>query len=594
MPYNVNRYNGVLQTTVPDQTVDTSSTDLRFVGKNYAGYGEILNENFLALLEHFRGDTQPRKSIPGQIWYDDLNNKIKFRSSDNTWRSIAIADVSLTPPTGLQSKDTGNFWYDNANGQISVWNGTDFELIGPERATGFGESKLTSAVIRDDSNIAHAIVKLTIDDTVIGVISDDEFTIGVIENIAGFTTIKKGITLVNTPVSGVTSSDHRFWGTASDTLKFTGLDISNFVLRSPGGSTYDDAGLTIGTDGDLRIAVDNGNEGVIENSLGNTLRVRIKTGPVEDDISIFSSVGILPGAHQRYNIGSATEQYNKLYSKEIYAQQFEGILNGNVVSDSGLTMIDALTDELNGTLIGSLKGDILDSSNNFVYEASTKTFTGTNATITNINANSITLVNRLTGDIIGDVYANDSSLAYNSNTKDWYGTFNGNADTATRLAGTPQINGVVFDGSQNVTVIDSSRVAKTGDTMVGNLTITAQPTLNDHAATVGYVNTAIRSRTIFLSLDTRGLNETSSGPGSVAYMLNTLAPVSNFEPGTRAHVASTRQNVTTAANVSRSSWIGRTFVSNVTVTTTVQDPTRNNNLIYEVNQAGNSWLYVSG
>jgi hypothetical protein len=204
------------------------------------------------------------------------------------------------------------------------------------------------------------------------------------------------------------------------------------------------------------------------------------------------------------------------------------------------------------------------------------------------------VVNRVIGDVKGDIYAQDDSIAYNNNTKDWYGTFNGNADTASKLAGTPQINGVVFDGSQNVTVIDSSRVAKTGDTMVGNLTITAQPTLNDHAATVQYVNTAIRSRTIFLSLDTRGLNETTNGPGSVANMLNTLAPVSNFEVGTRAHVASTRQNVSSTGVLTYASWIGYTSVSGVNITTTVSDPTRNNNLIYEVNQAGNSWVYVSG
>lgn len=594
MPYNVNRYNGVLQTTVPDQTVDTSSTDLRFVGKNYAGYGEILNENFLHLLESFRGDTQPRKSIPGQIWYDDLNNKIKFRSTDNQWRGLAIADVSSIPPTGLQNKDVGNFWYNSTAGQISVWNGSDFELIGPERATGFSETKLTSAVIRDDSNIAHAIVKLVVDNTVIGVISDDDFVIGTIESITGFTNIKKGITLVNTGSDGVTTGDHRFWGTAGDTLRFTGLDINNFVLRAPGGSTYDDAGLTVGTDGDLRIAIDNGDEAVIENSLGNTVRVRVKTGNVNDDIAIFSNVGFLPGTSNRFNIGSSGQRYREIHSREMYADTIEGTLNGNVVSDSGLTMANKLTNELNGTLIGDLKGNILDSANNYVYEASTKTFTGTNATITNVSTDTLTVVNRVVGDVKGDIYAQDDSIAYNNNTKDWYGTFNGNADTASKLAGTPQINGVVFDGSQNVTVIDSSRVAKTGDTMVGNLTITAQPTLNDHAATVQYVNTAIRSRTIFLSLDTRGLNETTNGPGSVANMLNTLAPVSNFEVGTRAHVASTRQNVSSTGTLTYSSWIGYTSVSGVVIQTTVADPTRNNNLIYEVNQAGNSWVYVSG
>ena len=594
MAYIVNRYNGVLQTSVPDQTVDSSSTDLKFVGKNYAGYGEILNENFLHLLENFRGDTQPRKSIPGQLWYDDLNNQIKFRSTDNKWRGLTVSDVSSTVPTGLQTKDTGNLWYNTGSSQINVWNGTDFELIGPERATGFAETKLTSAVIRDDSNIAHGVVKIVIDNTIIGIISDDEFVTGIIESVTGFTTIKKGITLVNTPVSGITSSDHRFWGTASDTMKFDGKDVTNFVLRSPGGSTYDDAGLTIGTDNDLRIAVDNGTQGIIENSIGNDIRVRIKTGAIEDDISIFSNVGMLPGVTNRYNIGSSGLRYRELHTREIYSDTIQSTLNGNVVGDSGLTLVDKLTDEISGTMVGDLKGNIKDSANNFVYEASTKTFTGTNATITNIDTNTLTVVNRVIGDFQGDIFATDASVAYNGNTKDWYGTFNGNASTATKFIGTPQINGVVFDGSQNVTVTDTSKVSKTGDTMVGNLTITATPTLNDHAATVGYVNNAIRSRSIFFSLDTRGLNETSSGPGSVAYMLNTLAPVSNFETGTRAYIASTNQNVSSTGALTYSSWIGYTSVSGVNITTTVSNPTRNDNLIYEVNQAGNSWIYVSG
>ena len=52
MAYTINRYNGTVLTTVADGTVDTS-TDLTFIGKNYAGYGEKQNENFLYLLENF-------------------------------------------------------------------------------------------------------------------------------------------------------------------------------------------------------------------------------------------------------------------------------------------------------------------------------------------------------------------------------------------------------------------------------------------------------------------------------------------------------------------------------------------------------------
>jgi hypothetical protein len=51
MAYTIDRYNGTTLTVVEDGTVD-QTTDIKLVGKNYAGYGEIQNENFLHLLEN--------------------------------------------------------------------------------------------------------------------------------------------------------------------------------------------------------------------------------------------------------------------------------------------------------------------------------------------------------------------------------------------------------------------------------------------------------------------------------------------------------------------------------------------------------------
>ena len=48
MAYTINKFDGTLLSTVDDGTID-QTTSLRFVGKNYAGYGEIQNENFLHL-----------------------------------------------------------------------------------------------------------------------------------------------------------------------------------------------------------------------------------------------------------------------------------------------------------------------------------------------------------------------------------------------------------------------------------------------------------------------------------------------------------------------------------------------------------------
>ena len=52
MAYIINLTNGTQLTSVEDGTIDPSTT-LKLVGKNYAGYGEIQNENFVHLLENF-------------------------------------------------------------------------------------------------------------------------------------------------------------------------------------------------------------------------------------------------------------------------------------------------------------------------------------------------------------------------------------------------------------------------------------------------------------------------------------------------------------------------------------------------------------
>ena len=78
MSYDINRFNGTLLVTVDDQTVNSTATDLKFVGRNYAGWGEIANENFLILLENFANSTQPPRAIAGQIWFDSTNKILKF------------------------------------------------------------------------------------------------------------------------------------------------------------------------------------------------------------------------------------------------------------------------------------------------------------------------------------------------------------------------------------------------------------------------------------------------------------------------------------------------------------------------------------
>lgn len=587
MAYEIDRYDGSVFTSIPDQTVDSTSCDLKLIGKNYAGYGKYENENFLALLENFRGDVQPRKPIIGQLWFDSSTNKIKFKDINAQWRSLTVTEININAPTSLTARDKGTLWFDDTHKQMNVWDGTQFVEIGPEIAYGHGQTRLRSGVIRDNGNVEHSIIRIYNENQVIGTISADEYNIGTIENIPGFTRIKKGITLVNTPADGVTTDEHYFWGTASNTLKFGGKTLSDFVLRTGSGSTFDDAGFAVGNDADLKIYVDETNKPVIENSLGNTIRFRIKTGATNNDVMVLSSVGVLPNDSNSYDLGSGSRQWREIHAVDMFSNT---VTATTIVGNVDGTVTGNVTGDVTGSVLGNLKY----SPTGIAYNATTQTFNGLVGNITVMNVDSVNVVDKIYGDLKGDLYHYDGAIAYNNATKTFSGNLVGNASTASTLFEPKFINSVPFDGSSNITIFDDTKLAVNGGTMNGFITLHADPTDRYHAATKGYVDDQIQSRDLFFSLDTRGLSTTASGPGSVAALLNEIAPTTQFRPGTKVHIASTIQNVLSIGSLTYGRWISATYINGVSITTTMENPTRQNTLLYRVNSSGTSWEYVSG
>jgi hypothetical protein len=51
MSYTINLTNGNIFAVIPDGTINQSSSQT-LVGKNYAGYGQFLDDNFIHLLEN--------------------------------------------------------------------------------------------------------------------------------------------------------------------------------------------------------------------------------------------------------------------------------------------------------------------------------------------------------------------------------------------------------------------------------------------------------------------------------------------------------------------------------------------------------------
>lgn len=312
MPYSIDRYNGTTIAVVEDGTIDTT-TDIKLIGKNYAGYGEVQNENLVHMLEHFSSSSAPSRPLSGQIWYDSANKKLKFYDQSK-WRTTGGAEIASVAPTGLT---VGDFWWDTANDQLYAWDGAGFVLVGPQAATGSGTTQMRSKSVRDVTNQAHAIIEAVVDEDVIYIISADAFTLDSIVNpITGFSEIKQGLTLVNTPSSGITSGPQRFWGTATNAERLNGIDASNFVSANTAQFTavarFSDSGLTVGDSNDLEISVI-GDIGYIKNTVGSKILLQTTSSGTKTPI-VLDGADFYPNVAGLSNIGSNSNRYDTVFA----------------------------------------------------------------------------------------------------------------------------------------------------------------------------------------------------------------------------------------------------------------------------------------
>ena len=135
MAYTVNKTNSSAspnQYTVQDGVVN-AQTDLSLIGKGYAGYGELIAENFLHLLENFSNTTAPSKPISGQLWYVASAARLKIYNGSSFVPAGGNVPYQSTAPSTL---GTGDLWVDSDTGQLFFYNGTASVLVGPPAATG--------------------------------------------------------------------------------------------------------------------------------------------------------------------------------------------------------------------------------------------------------------------------------------------------------------------------------------------------------------------------------------------------------------------------------------------------------------------------
>jgi hypothetical protein len=329
MAYTINSFTGVnSDITIEDGTVN-QSTALKMIGKNYAGYGELQNENFYHLLENFAGTGEPARKVTGMIWYDATENRIRFYDGQR-FRPASGAEVSTLQPEG---QTAGDFWLDSANDQVFVYTGSEYILVGPQTTsqgqvtqleTGFAKSSYDGSL--------KPIVRAYVNGDVIFTVSQESFPINTAEaenlDLANYTEVKSGLTLRNTNSTGYTSGPTRFWGTASAAEKLvvdgTVFDSSEFVqknspemlaqtnIRAEGAS----GGLTIGSADTFKL-FNNGNIAVVNNNGGTDIAF-------QDSSSIrfrVSANTFRPETDSTSDLGTNTIKF-----RTVYADTFDGVV----------------------------------------------------------------------------------------------------------------------------------------------------------------------------------------------------------------------------------------------------------------------------
>ena len=247
MPYILYKTNGNTLVTVDDGFVD-STTSLTFVGRNYSGYGQPQNENFVKLLENFANTTAPTSPLQGQLWFNtnSANTRLNVCFDGKNFKSLASITYQTTDPTfssNIQPLD-GDMWWNTSKKQLNAWNadaGT-WAIVGPSSASETHASwNVYSYIPQEDISALEWVMQGNIGYDPVVVISNTSFTPQTTSNLwNNFKYIQPGINIADADATtGVSSTGsgfgHILWGTSANAL--TANTATTSIIKSSNTST---------------------------------------------------------------------------------------------------------------------------------------------------------------------------------------------------------------------------------------------------------------------------------------------------------------------------------------------------------------------
>jgi len=304
MPYIVNftDSNNKSPITVFDNT-SSEDTSLRFPGRNVTGYGQIIAENFLHLLENFASVSEPEAPVEGQLWYDSGNGYLQLWDGTN-WKAASNIQKSNSEPS-VETAKVGELWVDTTNQQLRIFTGTRWILVGPTESSldGLRYGPAVEKIV-DTDNIDRSIVVFYIADIPVAIISKDSFTPK--SKLTGFLAIQAGLNINNPAdeteranfvgnvlpkLTGIaTFADKLYTGINSQTGEPDGVSASLLMRKDEVNTTEQGVnirsnnGITLGVDGTLIISNSATSATIYNAAAGSSLDLQVSRDGIPNTI----------------------------------------------------------------------------------------------------------------------------------------------------------------------------------------------------------------------------------------------------------------------------------------------------------------------
>jgi hypothetical protein len=339
MSYTITLTNGSTFATIPDGTINTSSS-MTLVGKNYSGYGQFINDDIIRLLQNGANTTAPGAPLQGQLWYDQTTGTMKVYTGA-TFKVISGAAASSTAPS--TSNVAGDLWYDTVNSQLNVYSGTAWILVGPAYSGDTGVTGAIVATITDTNAVSHVAVEMYVNNAVVGIFSKDAAYTPIAGDIpagggwTGGKQVQPGLTMSG-PISGVTPL---FQGTANNANFLGGIASSGFVATTNNQTMtgtlgiLNNTGLSVGAAQDFKASVTASNVILRNATSDGDLLLQINDGGTPNTMITMTGANSMTTIHRSVtvnteglataivngggngvgNIGSSTTYFNRVFAQ---------------------------------------------------------------------------------------------------------------------------------------------------------------------------------------------------------------------------------------------------------------------------------------